>query len=126
MSTIYLALLQDLEAHYLSGENSSRYPGDPAALAEAALLRGLLGDQPGALATLERAYELGWAGYFEAVNEPAWAGTIAAPGFAGLLEKVRARVEEQRAIVEQIDAEQDFRAEFEALVAAAAGQPADT
>jgi TolB-like protein/tetratricopeptide (TPR) repeat protein len=110
-------LLQDLEAHYLSGENSRRYPGDPAALAEAALLRGLLGDRAGALATLERAYELGWAGYYEAVNDPAWAETLAAPGFAGLLEQVEAHVEEQRTAVEAADAAHDFAAEFESFMA---------
>jgi TolB-like protein len=111
------ALLGDLQDYYWS-EESRTYPAHAAATASAALQRGLLGDRAGALELLRQAHGQGWAGYHDIVNDPVWAETLAAPGFAELLEQVKARVDEQRAKVEAADAEHDFVAEFETLIAA--------
>jgi tetratricopeptide (TPR) repeat protein len=54
--------------------------------------------------------------YYEIVNDPAWVETIKAPEFQALLGEVKKDVERQRAIVEAVDAEHDFRAEAAALL----------
>lgn len=90
-------------------------------LGQRALLRSLSDDLDGALADLQKAVDLGWyaeeGGYYDALNDPAWAATIAHPAFQGLLVKAKAEIDRQRAIVEAADAEHDFRAEIEAMLA---------
>jgi hypothetical protein len=46
---------------------------------------------------------------------PAWAETIAYPRIARMLDDVKVELERQRALVEQTDAEHDFRAEIAAI-----------
>jgi len=91
-----------------------------------ALHHALMGDADGALQALQtsRSTTTGrWAkfygpgSYYEIVNEPAWAKTIKTPGFQKFLAEMKEDVDRQRAIVEAADAEHDFRAEFEALMA---------
>lgn len=55
--------------------------------------------------------------YYEIINEPAWAGVIELPEFQDLLAEVKEEVERQRMQVEAADAEHDFRAEYERLIA---------
>jgi TolB-like protein len=55
--------------------------------------------------------------YYEIVNEPAWAGTVKSSEFQKFLAGMKEEVDRQRAIVEAVDAEHDFRAEIERLVA---------
>ncbi len=91
-----------------------------------ALHHALMGDADGALQalqTLRSTTTRRWAkfygpgSYYEIVNEPAWATTIKTPGFQKFLAEMKEDVDRQRAIVEAADAEHDFRAEFEALMA---------
>ena len=76
---------------------------------------GLSGDFDAAADTLEAAIEAGWMQYFLVMNDPSWAKTIANPRIAHILDDVKVELERQRAIVEQADAEHDFRAEYEAM-----------
>ena len=82
--------------------------------ASLALNRSLLGDKDGALQAFEKAVELGWINYYWVINNPVWASTIALPGFQRLLSEVKIEVDRQRALVE---AENDFRAEAERILA---------
>jgi tetratricopeptide (TPR) repeat protein len=79
---------------------------------------GLRGDFDAAADALEAAIKAGWLRYIWVMNDPTWAETIAYPRIARMLEDVRIELERQRAVVEQADAEHDFRAEFAALQSA--------
>ena len=76
---------------------------------------GLRGDFDAAADALEAAIEAGWLWFFRVTGSPLWTEIIAYPRIAGMLDDVKIELERQRAIVEQVDAEHDFRAEFEAL-----------
>ena len=67
---------------------------------------------------MDRALELGWANYYGIVNDPAWADTMQTPEFQALLAEAKANNDRQRAIVEAVDAENDFRAEFAKMTSA--------
>lgn len=87
-----------------------------------ALHLALTGDTAGALQALKSKMENGSAvyygpgKYYEIINSPAWAETIKAPEFQEFLAGVKEEVDRQRAIVEAIDAEHDFRAEMEKIL----------
>jgi len=76
---------------------------------------GLRGDFDAAADALEAAIKAGWLRYIWVMNDPTWAETIADPRIARMLDDVKVELERQRALVEQADAEHDFRAEFAAL-----------
>jgi tetratricopeptide (TPR) repeat protein len=76
---------------------------------------GLRGDFDAAADALEAAIKVGWLRYIWVMNDPTWAETITHPRIARMLDDVKVELERQRAVVEQADAEHDFRAEFEAL-----------
>jgi TolB-like protein len=76
---------------------------------------GLRGDFDAAADALEAAIKAGWLRYIWVMNDPTWAETIADPRIARMLEDVKVELERQRAVVEQADAERDFRAEFAAM-----------
>jgi len=76
---------------------------------------GLSGDLDAAADALEAAIEAGWLQYILVMNNPSWAKIIANPRIARMLDDVKVELERQRAVVEQADAEHDFRAELEAL-----------
>jgi len=79
---------------------------------------GLRGDFDAAADALEAAIKAGWLRYIWVMNDPTWAETIAYPRIARMLEDVKVELERQRAVVEQADAEHDFRAEFAAMQSA--------
>jgi len=76
---------------------------------------GLRGDFDAAADAFQSAIKAGWLHYLWVVNDPTWAKTIADPRIARMLDDVKVELERQRALVEQADAEHDFRAEYEAL-----------
>ena len=76
---------------------------------------GLRGDFDAAADALEAAIKMGWMRYFWVTGSPLWTETIADPRIARMLDDVKVELERQRAIVQQVDAEHDFRAEIEAL-----------
>jgi TolB-like protein/tetratricopeptide (TPR) repeat protein len=73
---------------------------------------GLRGDFAAAADALEAAIEVGWLRYIWVMGNPMWTEMIAYPRIARILEDVKVEVERQRAVVQQADAEHDFRAEF--------------
>ena len=80
-----------------------------------ALNSGLRGDFDAAADALEAAVKVGWLQYIWVMNNPAWAEIIADPRVARLLDDVKVELERQQSVVEQADAEHDFRTEYEAL-----------
>jgi tetratricopeptide (TPR) repeat protein len=76
---------------------------------------GLRGDFDAAADAFQSAIKAGWLRYLWVVNDPTWAKTIADPRIARMLDEVKVELERQRAVVEQADAEHDFRAEFAAM-----------
>jgi tetratricopeptide (TPR) repeat protein len=76
---------------------------------------GLRGDFDAAADALEAAIKVGWLRYIWVMNDPTWAQTIADPRIARMLDDVKVELERQRAVVEQADAEHDFRAEVAAM-----------
>ena len=73
---------------------------------------GLRGDFDAAADALEAAIMTGWLRYIWVMNDPTWAEMIANPRIARMLDDVKVELERQRAVVEQADAEHDFRAEI--------------
>ena len=76
---------------------------------------GLRGDFDAAADAFQAAIKAGWLRYLWVMNDPTWAKTIADPRIARMLDNVKVELERQRAVVEQADAEHDFRAEFAAM-----------
>jgi TolB-like protein len=87
-----------------------------------ALHYALSGDSENALRSMQAMQESGLAKYYgpgkyyAIINDPVWADTIQAPGFQVLLAEMKDKLDRQRAVVEAIDAEHDFRVEIEQLV----------
>ncbi len=108
-------LLRDLEA-LLETELRDSWD-NPEARYKRAELAMLLGDTDGAYQALSRAADLGWAMYYVVANSPVWADVLGEPRFRALMDEVKANVDQQRAAVEAIEAEHDFRAEFDRLIA---------
>ena len=98
-------LLEDLLALY--GNEGAIVFAHPRGLADRALTHALAGQGEVALATLREAVELGWAGYYQAVNDPVWGEAFEQPGFEALLETMKANVERQRAVVESGQADSE-------------------
>ena len=76
---------------------------------------GLRGDFDAAADAFQSAIKAGWLRYLWVMNDPTWAQTIADPRIARMLADVKIELKRQRAVVEQTDAEHDFRAEFAAM-----------
>jgi len=96
---------------------------DRFGLEDRVLHQALLGNTEGALHILQTMTGSGWSTYYgpgkyyEIINDPVWADTITAPEFQALLGEMKVEVDRQRAIVEAADAEHDFLAEMEELLA---------
>ena len=76
--------------------------------------RGRLAESAGAL---RNAHEAGWKDYYAERHMPYWRGAWESEEFAPVVADIIASIEEQRAEVEAIEAENNFLAEFEALMA---------
>ena len=87
----------------------------PGLFATVALNRGLLGDGDGARQNFETAIDTGFRNYYRIISNPVWSSTLELAGFAELLDKMKQDLDRQRVLVEQADAEDNFRAEIEKL-----------
>ncbi len=82
-------------------------------LYNAARNAALMGDSELALDRLEQAVAAGWRGYYIHKHDPRWGTLKDDPRYQALMAQVKADVDRQRAMVEKIDAEEDFQALFE-------------
>ncbi len=104
-----------IEEHFRRIERDGRLHRS-AELFEYARNQALLGDAAGALDLLEQAADAGWRGYHAIRSDPRWAPLREEPRFQGVLERIKADIDAQRAQVEAIDAEDDFIAQFDAVL----------
>jgi TolB-like protein/tetratricopeptide (TPR) repeat protein len=82
-----------------------------------ALSYAATGNLAEAATALRVAFEAGWRAYHFEVNSPLWRGAWTSAEFAPVVTDLLADIERQRNAVEAIEAEDDFRVEFESLVA---------
>jgi hypothetical protein len=82
-----------------------------------ALSYAATGNLAEAATALRVAFEGGWRAYHFEVNSPLWRGAWTSAEFAPVVTDLLADIERQRNEVEAIEAEDDFRVEFESLVA---------
>lgn len=108
------AILSALDAFHT--ENFAN-GADPAILENHALTDILRGDFPAAAKSLRQAVDQGWCNYLEVLNDVRWGEAIGDPEIAKVLQEGKAELDRQRALAEAADAEHDFRAEFERLLA---------
>jgi TolB-like protein/tetratricopeptide (TPR) repeat protein len=90
---------------------------NPHALINNALHFASVGDLPRAASALRKAVDAGWREYRLEKNNPVWRGVWNTEEFAPIVADILGDLERQRLEVEATEAERDFRAEFEALVA---------
>jgi TolB-like protein/Flp pilus assembly protein TadD len=74
----------------------------------------LMGDRDLALSRLEQAIAVGWRDYYITMPDPRWSGLRDDAGFQALMAGVKADVDEQRADVLRMDADEDFPAKLDA------------
>ena len=86
-------------------------------LAGYAMTTLLAGNKDAALDLLEEAVEVGWRGYYGIHRDPRWDAVREHPRFRAIMAKVKADIDLQRARLEAMDAEDDFIARFDALLA---------
>jgi hypothetical protein len=82
----------------------------------------LLGKLPRALDLLEQAEAAGWRGYYTVRQDPRWDALRDKPRFRAIMARVQADLDRQRARMEQIDAEEDFSARLNAVLAVKAAE----
>jgi TolB-like protein/Tfp pilus assembly protein PilF len=118
-----MALLGLLDRYYQDLRNAGRLhmSGELFAYARNTVL---LGDTDRALDLLEQAVESGWRGYYAIQRDPRWDSVREDPRFVETMARVKADIVVQRARMEGIDAEDDFAARLDALLAARKAQGA--
>lgn len=79
-------------------------------LYEAARNAALMGDRELALDRLEQAVEAGWRGYHVSNHDPRWGALRNNPRYQAPMARVKADLDRQWAMIEEIDAEEDFQA----------------
>jgi TolB-like protein len=86
--------------------------------AENALLRG---EVEQSLDRLERAVEAGWRDYYLREHDPVWNSLQNEPRYRTLMARVKADVDRQRVEVERLDAQENFIAKLDAVMAERGG-----
>ena len=89
-------------------------------LAGRALTMQLLGDEEAALTQLEAAVAAGWRGQRILLSDPRWRSLHDHPRFQALLDTLEAELAPQRAQLAALDASEDFAAQLDAMLRAAA------
>jgi TolB-like protein len=117
-------LLEPLEREFREAHAAGRLPRfDPAAgyntggLAGYAMTTLLAGNKDAALDLLDQAADAGWRGYYGIRRDPRWDAVREHPRFQAIMAKVKADIDLQRTRLEAMDAEDDFIARFDALLA---------
>ena len=89
-------------------------------LAGRALTMQLIGDEEAALTHLEEAVAAGWRGQRVLLSDPRWRSLQGHPRFQALLDVLEAELAPQRAQLATLDAGEDFAAQLDAALRAAA------
>jgi TolB-like protein/tetratricopeptide (TPR) repeat protein len=89
---------------------------------DCALVSLLAGEEQAALDLLDQAAEAGWRGYYRMRRDPRWDAVRDEPKFQAIMARVKADLDAQRAEVEAIEADDDFKARLDAAIAAYAVQ----
>lgn len=108
------AILSDLDTFYAGIVADG---ADPSILEHYALIDVQRGDVTSAARRLRQALDKGWCNYIEILNDIRWADAIEVPEIRALLDEAKINLDSQRTSVESVEAVNDFRAEFERLVA---------
>ena len=98
----------------LEADSTIDYPPIVMRLAHNYLLSG---DADTAVATLRRAFELGYSDYNWIVTEPTWDVAAGLPAFKELLDDMKAEIQRQRAHAESVHDRETFRSEVAARLA---------
>ena len=77
----------------------------------------LMGDDDLAIQRLGQAVDAGWRGYYVHINDPRWSSLAGDPRFQRLMNEVKADVDRQAEEVDRIDAEENFPAILDAVLA---------
>ena len=110
-------ILEKAAAHMQKSIDSGtgRYPKFLEVLA---LNQAMRGETDAAVRTFERAVDTGWRNYLFVANDFRWREFLHLPAMKSALAFVKADLDRQRRLVEDIESQEDFKAEVEALLAA--------
>lgn len=82
-------------------------------LVEFALVNSVAGNHDQSIALLAQAHAVGWRGHYSLAHDPRWDPLRDDSRFGKLLSAIRADVDAQRTVMEQMDANDDFAARLE-------------
>ncbi|MGI9234676.1 MAG: hypothetical protein ACR2RD_13665 [Woeseiaceae bacterium] len=108
-------ILRKIQRHLQVYADETGYGQHPKFLELLAANQAMRGDFEAAAATFEKAVQTGWRHYFFVVNDPRWGDFFEEPAMKSLMAFVKADLDRQARIVEEADAEEDFRAVVEEL-----------
>jgi tetratricopeptide (TPR) repeat protein len=112
------ALLRPADEHFRRSQAEGRLRHFSEGLAYFARNTLLLGDVELALELLDQAVEAGWREYYVKIRDPRWALVDDEPRFKSIMARVKADIDQQRARMEQVDAEDNFTARLNAALVA--------
>jgi TolB-like protein/DNA-binding winged helix-turn-helix (wHTH) protein/tetratricopeptide (TPR) repeat protein len=112
------ALLRPADKRFRQWQAAGRLRHFSEGLAYFARKTLLLGDVELALELLDQAVEAGWREYYVKIRDPRWASVDAEPGFKSIMARVKSDIDQQRARMEQVDAEDNFAARLDAALVA--------
>ena len=104
---------EQITANMLSLGNFVSYPDNQLS---PALNFAARGDPTSSAQALRTAFEAGWRNYYSERHWPTWRGAWESEEFVPVVADIVTAIEQQRAEVEAIEADHDFRVEFEALI----------
>jgi hypothetical protein len=110
------ALLRPADERFRRSQAEGRLRHFSEGLAYFARNTLLLGDVESALELLDQAVEAGWREYYMKIRDPRWALVDDEPRFKSIMARVKADIDQQRARMEQVDAEDNFTARLAACL----------
>lgn len=113
-----MALLEPIDETRTQQLAAGKFVSDTNWLAYFARNTLLLGDEARAIDLFARAVDAGWRDYYLMIQDPRWDALREHPQGVDLLARVKNEIEDQRAELEAIEAENDFAARLDAALAA--------
>ena len=111
-----VGMIERAEALTSVMQSSGTFLTDPDVLLLPSLNHAARGEWAKSALALRAAFDGGWRNYYAELFNPVWRGAFKSPEFKPVLADIVTAIDQQRAEVENIEAEHDFRAEFEALM----------